>query len=400
MAENAERNLRLFRELITCTRNLYSWTYDVHFSLVYSNCPDADLMGMLFISMTDNIPPDVDAPMLLSSEFGLSWAVNLERDGSGLPLYYHVIGPAVASKFSIAKAKQAIFNRSDVSDSLVGVLDGLLAKIPSVPISRILEYCIMLHYCVTEEKLSISDILYPGPGAVPREEQDGHTANPHGTWLMEQRLLKLVEDGNLNFRQEKTRLVSGLVPADLGGGDGMRHLKNLVIAFISCCTRAAIRGGLSPETAYLLSDRYIRGVEACAVIADLVELNDSMQEDFIRRVHQSKSDGLSPQIRQCCDYIQIHVEDELSLTSISAAIGYSPTWLSGKFKKEMGISLTQYISQQRMERAKELLRSGNRPIQDIAEALHYKTPSHFGTVFRQYTGISPSEYRMERGKVT
>ena len=396
MAENAERNLRLFRELITCTHNLYFWTYDTRFSLVYTNCPDADLMGMLLISVVDSIPKDTDQPILISTGLGFSWVVNRELDGNGLPLYTHVIGPAVASKISVQTAKEAILRKHSNSYAMAQSVDELFNKIPSVPLTRLMEYALMLHYCVLEEKLTTSDILFPETLLPKQREQPDSTANPYGSWLMEQKLLKLIEEGNLNFRNEASQLITGAAPADLGGGDIMRHYKNLIIAFISSCTRAAIRGGLSPETAYAVSDHYIRGVESCDSLPEVVELNDRMQEDFVRRVHQAKEDGLSPQIRRCCDYIQFHVEEELSLSVVSAAIGYAPAWLSNKFHKEMGKTVVNYITEQKMERAKELLISGTRPVQEIAEKLHYKTPSHFGAVFRQYTGMTPSAYREKR----
>lgn len=397
MAESAERNLRLFRELITCTHNLSFWTYDTHFSLTYTNCPDPDLINMLFISVKDSIPLDTDLPMIVSSGLGFSWAVNMERDGLGTPLYYHVIGPVIASQISINKAKEAIMQKHGVSYTLAKTVDELIARIPTIPLTRLMEYSLMLHYCITEEKLTVDSILFPESHPVMPKQDVGSTANPYGTWLMEQKLLKLVEDGNLNFRRESSRLVAGAAPADLGGGDIIRHYKNLVIAFTASCTRAAIRGGLTPEIAYMISDKYIRGVEACTTLPELVEHNDSMQEEFIRRVHQVKTGGLSPQIQQVCNYIQLHVEEELSLSAISSSVGYSPQWLSSKFHKETGKTVSQYVTEQKVAWAQKMLLSYSYPIQEIAERLHYKTPSHFGAVFRQCTGISPGEYR-SRGR--
>lgn len=398
MAENAERNLRLYRELITCTHNLYYWTYDTRFAMVYTNCPSPELLNLLFISVSDFVPKDCDKPVLISSGLGFSWALNMERDGAGEPLYFHVIGPAMTSQISLDLMKKAITQKHGVSYSLTQSVEQLVSEIPAVPVARLLEYGLMLHYCIAEEKLTISDFVYPNTFFEIPKEIEAHTDNPHGTWVMEQKLLKLIEDGNLDFRKESSRLVAGAAPADLGSGDVMRHYKNLLIAFISSCTRAAIRGGLSPETAYLLSDKYIHEVESCNTLPDIAELNDTMQEDFVRRVHQTKTGGLSPQIQQVCDYIQLHVEDELSLAVVSAAIGYSPSWLSGKFRKETGKTLSRYIAEQKVERAKLLIRSDNRFVQEIADQLQFKTPSHFGAVFRQHTGMTPSEYRERAGR--
>lgn len=399
MAENAERNLRLFRELVSCTHDLYFWTYDTRFSLTYTNCTDSDLISILFVPVTDSIPSDTDLPILVTSSLGFSWAVNMERDGNGLPMYYHVIGPIIAYQISINKAKEAIGEKYSISNTVTRTVDDLLSKIPSIPLTRLMEYSLMLHYCITEEKLTVDKILYHDSAPAPQKGNSANTTNPHGSWLMEQKLLSLVESGNMNFRQEASHMVIGASPADLGSGDAIRHYKNLVIAFISSCTRAAIRGGVSPEIAYVISDKYIRGIEVCSTLSELVEYNDAMQEEFTRKVHETKTDKFSPQIQKVCDYIQFHVEDDLNLSTISSAIGYSPAWLSSKFHKETGKTITQYISNQRMEWAKKLLISSDRPIQEIADCLQYKTPSHFGAVFRQYTGISPGAYRQIHGEL-
>lgn len=413
MAENAERNLRLLQELITCTHNLYFWTYDVHFSLTYSNCPDFEIMNHIFLSVSLGVPKEVDAPILVSSRLGFSWVVNLERDGNGEPLYYHVIGPALTSQVSVDMMK-SIMDMKRKEDSILDESDEsvekMLSRMPTIPMPRLLEYGLMLHYCIMEEKLTVSDVVYwevqVDSGMEPcrcHEDKEGwgeesrHTGNPQGTWLMEQRLLKLISDGNLNYKQESNKLVSDAMPADLGSGDVLRHYKNLNICFSALCARAAIKGGLSPELAYMLNDKYIHGIETCNTLSEIAEVNEMMQDDFVRRVHKCKIKELSLQIKQCCDYIQIHVEKKLSLTEISNAVGYAETWLSGKFRKETGKTISQYIAEQKVRRAKELLRSTNLPIQEIAERLKFKSQSHFGETFRRYAGMTAGEYRMHQG---
>ena len=260
-----------------------------------------------------------------------------------------------------------------------------------------IEYGIMLYYCLTGVKIDGYDVIYPEATAPVSKERSSHTENPTGTWLMEQKLYRLVEDGNLDFRSEMTRLTAGASPADLGSGDAMRHYKNLQIIFASGCARAAIRGGLSPEVSYDLSDKYIMDIEKAGSVAELLKINETMQEDYIMRVYRAKQQGNTPQIRQACDYIQTHIEEKLDLDTVSSAIGYSVSWLSGKFRKETGKTIGHYIAEQKAERAKLLLRADNRPVQDIAEELSFKTASHFSATFRRYTGMTPNEYRKKAG---
>ncbi len=397
MAANTEQNLRLFRELISCMRDLYFWIYDPEMRPAYTNCPEPETAGLLFEAISDAVPREAGRPALITSELGFSWVTECEADIEGNIFRIYAIGPALTSQISMDLVRRAVTEKHGVSYTAISKVEDMTSRIPSVPISRLVEYSLMLHYCITEEKLTYDDVIFPDALGNDARGRSGHTENPYATWLMEQELFKLVEDGNLNFREVTSKLVAGAVPADLGSGDFIRHYKNMMIIFIAGCARAAIRGGLSPETSYLLSDRYIQDLERCRSVSEIVELNSIVQEDYTLRVHRIKSGTMSPQIQRACEYIQIHVEEELSLSSVSSAIGYSPSWLSGKFRKETGKTLTDYIAETKVERAKMLLRAANDPVQDIAERLNYRTASRFGSVFRKHTGMSPSEYRRSTG---
>lgn len=399
MKQSVEQNLKLFRELITCTHNLYFWTYDAGFSLIYTNCPESGFLNPFFLSVASNLPCDTNAPILLSSGLGYFWVVNLEQDEYGTPLYYHAIGPVLTAKIMTEKMKMSIFTKRKSSLPLNEGIDILLHKIPMIPVSRFLEYGLMLHYCITEEKLSINDFIYPETIKRPDiTSAPDLTEPPHDIWQREQKLFRLISEGNLNYKQEMTHIVSGAAPADLGSGDILRHYKNLNISLLTLCTGAAVFGGLSPETAYFLRDKYILKLERCNTFKELAEVNQKMVEDFVFRVHAIKESKLSPQIQQCCEYIKLHIEEPLNLQTLSAAVNYSTTWLSHKFSKETGKTILQYITEQKVLRAKELLISEHIPIQEIADRLNFKSQSHFGEVFRRHTGMTPGEYRACRAK--
>lgn len=400
MALSTEEKLKLYREMILCVQDLYFWTYDKEFELKDTNCPDADLVNMLFISVSGSVPNDDDRPAIITSELGLSWIVNMERDNEGDPCYFHVVGPTTTTELSMDRLKKEIRRRHGVSLSVMKDAEMLMSKIPMTSMSRMIEYGLMLHYCLTGERLTGYDVIYPETVTPPRKERSKHTENPEGTWLVEQKIYKLVEEGNLNFRNEMGRLVGGTTPADMGSGDIVRHYKNMCIVFVAGCARAAMRGGLPPETAYNISDKYIEDVERCSSVSELTKLNDTIQEDFTVRVHRIKNQDISPQIRQACDFIQIHIEEDLDLETVSSAIGYSVSWLSGKFRREMGKTVGQYIAEQKIERAKLLLKADNRPVQEIAEQLNFKTSSHFGAMFRQHTGMTPSGYRNDISSIS
>jgi len=396
MSENAERNLRLFQELLTCAHNVYFWTYDSHLANTYTNCPDSAVLSPLFLGNEEQTRPllplgEKNRPAVLEDSLGLLWIADYEKDTVGALLYIHVIGPVFIEDFSERTLENAL-RSMDIPAGRRQPILRVLEALPVIPVTRFYEYGIMLHYCICGERIAFSDLQYPESH---KNMKKGNASQPesHGTWAMEQELLRLIEEGNPDYRKKAGKLVTGGNVANLGRGDSIRQVKNITIIFTALCTRAAIRGGLSPEVAYTLSDKYIIGIESCSTLSEVAETNDAMQEDFVNRVHQCKLKQYSVPIQNCCNYIQLHIGDRNSIPDLARQTGYSENYLSRKFRKEMGITLTEYVTGQRIGAAREMLISGTEEIQDICTRLGFGSQSYFGEVFRKYTKMSPSEYR-------
>ena len=199
-----------------------------------------------------------------------------------------------------------------------------MRKLPIISLNRIFEYAVMLHFCVTGEKITISDLRYyentqQSAGLyIQREMPDAH-----GTYEGEQEMLRMVREGDLNYQAHMDKLsVTGHL-GKLSNGNPLRQMKNTVLVCITLFSRAAIEGGLTPEVSYTLTDYYFQSVEACSAITDLVEIAHTMQADFIGRVHRCRTGNLSRPIRDCCEYISLHLEDKLTLAALAQQTGYT-----------------------------------------------------------------------------
>ncbi|MEI8299236.1 MAG: AraC family transcriptional regulator [Pseudomonadota bacterium] len=104
-------------------------------------------------------------------------------------------------------------------------------------------------------------------------------------------------------------------------------------------------------------------------------------------------DMTARQLRAATDFIESQLDQDLSLESISAASAMSPFRFARAFKKATGQSPLQYVIHRRIDRAKELLRSGDRDLADIANLVGFSTQSHFTAVFRRRCGTTPKRYR-------
>ena len=216
----------------------------------------------------------------------------------------------------------------------------------------------------------------------------------HGTYLFERCMLECVRTGNLiNLRQVLQTDLAGKAGTMIVGNE-LRQEKNLFIVFTALVTRAAIEGGLSSETAFSLSDLYIRQIEIMKSTKEINEQSTKMIFDFAGRVHELlKINAYSYYVNQCCDYIQTNVYQSISVNQIAEDLKISPEHLSRIFKHETEMSVIEYIKKVKVKEAKFLLKYTSNTLVEISEKLAFSSQSHFNSVFKSEMGLTPKQYR-------
>jgi AraC family transcriptional regulator len=100
------------------------------------------------------------------------------------------------------------------------------------------------------------------------------------------------------------------------------------------------------------------------------------------------------QLGKVLDYIDTYLDKNIKLANLAQLLDMSPFHFSRLFKQSIGMTPHQYLSQQRVERAKQLLKKTDRLIIDIALECGFSSHSHLSKQFRQITGITPKAYRL------
>lgn len=394
----SQEKLALLQEMLSCGQTVYLWTYAGDGHLSRTNCPELVLDAIFTATgckayMLEQ-GRENPAPMVLGAPLGLMWCAAFElRGGSCL---MHVIGPVFNTETSIKGLNDALRDM-DIPMNFKHRLPELLRSLAIVPTPLFFQYGLMLHYCATGEKLERSDIQY-------QEREIAHRSSAplqrdrHRTYAMEQALMWMVREGNMGYRSALDR-AGGVSHGVRISGKPMEQAVISCAVFTSLCVRAAIQGGLSPETAYTLGDSYIQSMTQCKTVAELTTVNHEMYVDFVQRVHKYRvSPDRSKQIQLCCDYIDIHLEEPITLKQLAALVGYHDYYLSRKFKQEMGGNLNDYIKFARVEKAKMLLAVTSDPIRDIAKQLQFCSSSYFAQTFQQVTGLTPHQWREREGR--
>ncbi|MEO1376220.1 MAG: AraC family transcriptional regulator [Cyanobacteria bacterium J06635_10] len=94
------------------------------------------------------------------------------------------------------------------------------------------------------------------------------------------------------------------------------------------------------------------------------------------------------------DYINDNIATEIKLSDLATLAGISQFHFSRLFKKSVGMSPHKYVMKQRVERAKSLLKNPELSVTEIALLSGFNSHSHLGKYFRQLTGFTPKEYRV------
>lgn len=103
----------------------------------------------------------------------------------------------------------------------------------------------------------------------------------------------------------------------------------------------------------------------------------------------------SIQIREACRYILNHVDDNLSVKDIALELFINKNYLSGIFKEKTKLTLSEYVTLVKMERAKKLIICEKLKNYEVAQQLGYKDVEYFSRVFKKYEGVSPSVYKQK-----
>lgn len=402
---NASDKISFFLELINCNYELYIWEYDADLQLSHSNWTESIFSGN-FLSYTglhklieDHLTGGKRTPLILEAEGNLMWITGFLYEEHELQHIY-LLGPIYSGRDSHMLMRKHL-DRYELSVKTRSQVFKTFEKFPTIPGNITNQYAVMLHYCLSGEKISTNDLIFQSivpPSA--KEHRPAISSEHTGIWYAEQQLCKMFAEGNPNYKQALAKSSALSYGMKTNSKDSLRAHKNNSLVLLTLCSRACISGGLSSDIAYDLNDFYASRLEECNSLSELSKLTDSMLADYIYRVRKSKEEThISAPIQSACTYIKSHVEEPLSIHVLADRCGYSEYYFSHKFKEEIGVSVNDYILNKKIEQAKLLLSGTREYIQTISDDLSFSNRSYFYSCFQKQVGMSPSEYRQKYSKL-
>jgi two-component system, response regulator YesN len=176
----------------------------------------------------------------------------------------------------------------------------------------------------------------------------------------------------------------------------VRSMKNLSLSHNTLFRKAAESAGVHPLYLDSVSGKFAIQIEQAQSIGELESLYEEMPQTYCNIVRELALTALPSLIREAVTYIRFNIDQPLSLSVIADTLGVHPAHLSRAFKKELGVTLTDYINKLRIEEAKYLLDHGSTSITEAALSVGYNDPNYFSKVFTKLEHVTPHDYRKRK----
>lgn len=169
--------------------------------------------------------------------------------------------------------------------------------------------------------------------------------------------------------------------------------RNDLLIWNAIYNKEIIRYGVSKKYLHPLYNKYYSKILGTKDLQALQKLEISLASEYLELLISDIEVKDNFIVNKILQHLHVNIESHVSLEDISLYLNITPQYATSCFKKHMGISLMKYSKKIRIDRAKVLLLTTTKSILDIGLTLGFYDQSHFSKTFKEFQGMSPTEYR-------
>lgn len=169
--------------------------------------------------------------------------------------------------------------------------------------------------------------------------------------------------------------------------------KETYLSFSLCMLEFISQTGLYEKLPFTLSLTPLTNPEEFSDWEETVSYLKRLAEEIFRLKEEKNSDEMNLVIQKVERLVEENLEKELNIALLAERLYFNACYLSRIFKTVKGVTLSDYITERKMSRAKQLLTESDCKVQKIGERLGYSSPANFIRSFKKYYGVTPNEYR-------
>ena len=175
--------------------------------------------------------------------------------------------------------------------------------------------------------------------------------------------------------------------------DPVRDRKNIMLTFNTLLRKAVEQAKVHPLHIDNLSRQFAVQIETSLTIGQLDSLSTAMLRKYCMLVNNYSRRSYSRLVQMCMDYVDFHYSGELSPAGLAAMCYVTPSYLSTLFKKETGITITDYINSTRIRQSMIFLNVSRMSVGEIASRVGFSDANYFTRTFKKLLGQTPKAYR-------
>lgn len=397
-------DLLVLSKLVYASAKIYVWAFNKKGVLINSNCPDQKTLVEIY--GTNRYKHKVlefinkkAAPCVLGSNLGLSWGLVTAKEvpsDDGQP-YAFLIGPVFFDKVADSDIYEFLsspdYEHRDKAwhQKAFRTISGCTVT----DISAFNQEVLKFHYLASEsyDEVHVSYRL-------SKPEAEFFSVPTSDEYLRlyanEQLLLNMIRNGEINYTTLSQETIRQILNTIICGASTITRAKNITCSFLILVSRAAIDGNVNVAESYSMVETYLPAIETAGDPAELSDIAVRVFDKYLNKVNEVKENPhYSPLVQKTSEYIEQHLGSKILARDIAEHLGYNEYYLTKRFKEETGCYINEYIKQLKIKRAKNILETTDMKIQEISEFLGFSTCNYFCTCFRNVTGISPQEYRLQ-----
>ncbi len=208
----------------------------------------------------------------------------------------------------------------------------------------------------------------------------------------ERKLMQAVSQG-ITHKAEQIISNSSELMLEMRVSDPVRNMKNYVIVANVLLRKAVEQGGVHPFYIDGVSSDFAKKIEKIKSVQEGIDMMHDMIYKYCALVKNHSMKNYSLLVQKVITIIDSDLTADLSLHRQAEMLNVNASYLSTLFKKETGMTLTEYVSKKRIEQAAFLLVSTNLQIQTVAQNCGIYDVNYFTKMFKKQTGKTPREYR-------
>lgn len=209
---------------------------------------------------------------------------------------------------------------------------------------------------------------------------------------LESVLMQAVTNGNESEALEVAGEISKIINTRHVSNE-LRDAKNNNIIMNTLLRKSAEYSGIHPVHFNTLFESFMEKTEKLTGVEECRSCMRKMVRDYCRMVREFDLKTYSLPIRKIITSIRTDLSADLSLHAFADSLNVNASYLSSLFKKEMGVTLTEYVNTARIHHAKILLIATDLPVKSVAARCGVTDLRYFSRIFHRITGETPTDYR-------